>query len=282
MDSCKIQYASDLHLDETMPFDILLEPVASTLALCGDIGNPFSKIYFNFLKWCSEHWKTVILIAGNHEYFSDDSTITMRDIDVKIHEICTKLGIRFLQKGVFRDDEHKLLIVGCTLWTSPDLRQWDKIADGFIGEIGKRSEYKMVYVKDEYTNKSRYIHPSDITKINTEHIAFLEKTIKQARFDNFRVLVLTHHMPCKNLIDSKYRENPLSSCYANNLSYLFKEPIVGWICGHSHVAGSVRYTTGTLCALNPRGYKSEANTSGYTRDAVITIYRENIAVPKRA
>ena len=282
MDSFKIQYASDLHLDdESPPFEMIMDPVAPNLALCGDIGNPFSKIYHNFLKWCKTHWTSVFLIAGNHEYFTNDMTTTMDNTERRIHGICTELGIFFLQKGVYRDDTYKLLIVGCTLWSSPDIRKWDRINDGFIGDPGTRGDYKLINKYDEYTNKSRKLHPSDIIEINRDHVAFLEKVLKRAKLDGFRVLVLTHHLPSSILVDAKHKGNPLSSCYANNLDYLLKEPVVAWICGHSHTGVSVRNNAGTLCTMNPHGYKSEVLTSGYTRTALMTIYRENIAIVKR-
>ena len=282
MDSFKIQYASDLHLDdESPPFEMIMDPVAPNLALCGDIGNPFSKIYYNFLKWCKTHWTGVFLIAGNHEYFTKDVTTTMDNTEKRIQEICSELGIFFLQKGVYRDDTHKLLIVGCTLWSSPDIRKWDRITDGFIGDPGTRGDYKLINKYDEYTNKSRKLHPSDIIEINRDHVAFLEKVLRRAKLDEFRVLVLTHHLPSSILVDPKHKGNPLSSCYANNLDYLLKEPVVAWICGHSHTGVSVRNNAGTLCTMNPHGYKSEVLTSGYTRTALMTIYRENIAIVKR-
>jgi hypothetical protein len=283
MDSYKVQYASDLHLDnESPPFQMLLTPVAPALALCGDIGSPFSKIYYDFLKWCKERWSTVFLITGNHEYFMDKNSATMDSVENKIKEISSELGIHFLQKGVFRDEEHKLLIVGCTLWSSPDIRHWDKIAAGFIGNPGIRGDYKFINKYDEYTNTIRTVHPSDIVQINRDHIAFLEKVCKGAFIEGFRVLVLTHHLPTRELNGPKHKHNPLTTCYTNNLDYMFKEPIVAWICGHSHVASSIRIAqTGTLCTLNPHGYKSEALISGYCSSAVMTIYRENIAIVTR-
>ena len=280
MDSYAVQYASDLHLDnETPAFSMILKPVAPVLALCGDIGDPFSKVYYDFLKWCSERWSTIFLVTGNHEYFSEE---TMDSVEQKIGEVCSELGIIFLQKGIYREEKYKLIVVGCTLWSSPDVRRWDRIADGFIGDPGARGDYKFIHKYDEYTNFKRPVHPSDIVLINREHISFLEKVCKDAYINGWRVLVLTHHLPTRLLNSEKHKNNPLTTCYANDLDYMFKEPIVAWICGHSHNANTIRINnTGTLCTMNPLGYKSEALTSGYTKTALLTIYRENIATVKR-
>jgi hypothetical protein len=280
MGSYEVQYASDLHLDnESPPFDMILKPVAPNIALCGDIGDPFSTIYYDFLKWCKSKWATVYLLAGNHEYFSDDFK-NMAEIEDKIRTISNDLDIVFLQKNTVAVESHNLIIVGCTLWSSPNVRYWDKIADGFIGNPGTRGDYRLIYKNDEYTNLVRPLHPSDIIKINREHIAYLEKVCKEATIRGYKILVLTHHLPSR-LLNYKYKDHPLLMCYVNELDYLIQKPIVGWICGHSHSAYSLRFgNNGTLVTLNPMGYKSEAIVSGYTRSAVMTI-NENIAYVKR-
>jgi len=49
METYTLQYASDLHIDaESPPFHMLIEPVATELAILGDIGNPFSQLYKDF------------------------------------------------------------------------------------------------------------------------------------------------------------------------------------------------------------------------------------------
>jgi hypothetical protein len=147
METYKLQYASDLHLDaETAPFNMLIEPVAPDLALCGDIGDPFSTIYANFLKWVSGRWNRVFLLAGNHEYFSENPSINMEDVENQIRSVAAKAGpnIIFLQKDFYTIESHKLIVIGSTLWTIPSLRRWDMLVDGFIGDPGCRGEYKAI------------------------------------------------------------------------------------------------------------------------------------------
>ena len=95
--------------------------------------------------------------------------------------------------------------------------------------------------------------------------------------EGWRVIVLTHHMPTFMLNAPEFKDAALNSCYANNLDELFKEPVVAWICGHSHRATKKRCDTGTLLCLNPRGNKGEADKTGYVKKAVVTVYAENIA-----
>lgn len=44
------------------------------LALLGDIGNPFSEAYENFLAELSPKFKKIILIAGNTDYYNSDKS----------------------------------------------------------------------------------------------------------------------------------------------------------------------------------------------------------------
>jgi predicted phosphodiesterase len=291
MESYNLQFASDLHLDSSSPpFSMLLEPSVPDLALCGDIGNPWTQIYADFLTWCSIKFKRVFLISGNHEYFSDDKPHTIAETDKKIRAIVAKINkhnetstIVFLQKDIFLIESHKICIVGETLWSVPDLRHWDIISPGFIGDPGLRGEYKAIYKRDEYTGAYRTLHPSDITLIASEHQAYLNKVLNTTWGsipEGWRVIVLTHHLPSYSLNPQEFNKHPLKSCYSNSLEHLFKEPVVAWLCGHSHTAMIKRYDTGCLVALNPLGYANEAGKSNYSRNAIATVTFDNFATIK--
>jgi predicted phosphodiesterase len=290
MESYKIQYASDLHLDQDdVPFETLIDAVAPDLALCGDICSPWNKRYAEFLKWCSNRWTRIFLVSGNHEYFDegpdtwvDGETRGYLETETQIRNVVKSAGnnIYFLQENAFQIEQHKIMIIGTTLWTTPNIRRWDMLSSGVIGSPGCRGEYRAMWRKDEYTAQWRNFHPSDISAINNHQTTFLKKILNKSWGgvpEGWRVIVLTHHMPTFKLNAPEFADAPLNSCYANNLDELFKEPVVAWICGHSHRGTKKRCDTGTLLCLNPRGYKSEAGKTGYVKKAVVTVYAENIA-----
>ena len=257
--SYSIQYTSDLHLDGSVAFETLLKPVANDLALCGDIGDPFSEIYERFLRWCSRSWSRIFLISGNHEYFNSKGT--MKDTEQRIRSLCLNTNIVFLQKEAFFLAEHKIVIIGLTLWSQPDLRRWDQLSSGFIGDPGSRGEYKAIFKPDEYTGALRPLHPSDITQIHLEHREYLKKALNSTWGivpDGWSVIVLTHHMPTYLLNQNEFRDHPLNSCYASNLDALIKPPIQAWICGHSHSPASLLFGCYVFVTLNPYGYKGQA------------------------
>jgi hypothetical protein len=284
METYRLQYASDLHLETSnIDFDSILKPVGQDLALCGDIGDPFSVSYSEFLKWASLRWTRVFVLAGNHEYFTKNPNIVMSDVEEQINVVCREAGnnVFFLQKSLFKIDSLKIIIIGATLWTIPDIRRWSLLNDGFLGDPGYRGDYKEIYLKDEYTGKSRTAHPSDITKLCTDHIAFLSRTLNTTWGsipEGWRAIVLTHHMPTYLLNDKKYKDYELKSCYAVPLDHLLKEPVLLWLCGHNHIAKSLRMDSGCLIGLNPLGYKSQYGQTGFSSSAVVSVYRENIAI----
>lgn len=286
METYTLQYASDLHIDsESPPFHMLIEPVATELAILGDIGNPFSQLYKDFLSWCSKKWTTIYILAGNHEYLRDDPSILFADVDPQIRRVCHEAGpnIIFLQNELVFLEKYKIVILGSTLWSLPLMRNWDKLGSLCIGYPGNKGEYRSIYTKDDFSGKPRLFHPSDITAICLQNIAFIKKTLHPTWGsipEGWRVIVLTHHLPSFELAAAEYKNDPLISSYAVALDDLIKEPVIAWVCGHSHNANTLRFTSGTLACLNPLGYKTQVATSGYSRKAVIQVYRENIAIPR--
>ena len=288
MENYNLQYISDIHLEkDVVPFSLLIEPVASDLALCGDIGDPYSQVYSDFLKWCSMRWTRVFVITGNHEYFLDkpDYNKTVEKVDEHISNLCAKIGpnVLFLQKGVCLIEQYKIAVIGATLWAAPDIRRWDMLVDGFLGDPGLRGEYNAIFKVDDNTGLLRAFHPSDVINIHLEHKAFICKEVgpfPRVVPKDYRVVLLTHHMPTYKLNSKEFAEHPLRSTYASDLDCLMKEPIVAWVCGHSHDPKTVRFEeTGTLVTLNPLGYKTQ-NKNDYCRTATVVVHRENFATRK--
>ena len=71
-----LRILSDIHLElrNYIPKDIFPEKINSgieeVLILAGDIGDPFSNIYKEFLTLCRSTFSFVIVVAGNHEFYN--------------------------------------------------------------------------------------------------------------------------------------------------------------------------------------------------------------------
>ena len=246
-DHLRIQYISDIHLEQyKIAFEHNLnprqfvqpDPSAEILVLAGDIGNPEEPNYKLFLEWCSKSWKTVILVAGNHEFYG--SLRERRPVEQRleaIREVVKDLpNVHFLHRekvevrpGVF--------VLGCTLWTDvPEENRYDAMASV--------NDYR--YVGATFDELKAW-HHADRDWLKAELAAAA----------GGKAIVVTHHLPTFTAISRKFRGHPLNVCFATGLDALITEGApVAWFCGHTHEGGE--YTVGkTRILLNPRGYPSE-------------------------
>jgi hypothetical protein len=207
---------------------------------------------------------------------------TPSKVDAHIEALCKKIGpnVMFLQKGVCLIEQYKIAVIGATLWSAPEMRHWDLLADEFFGHPGLRGDYNAIFERDSNTGKLRAFHPSDAINIHMDHKYFIKQAVgpfSDVVPRDYRVIVLTHHMPTYKLCTA---DSPLRSNYGSDQEQLMKEPIVAWICGHGHEPKIMRFDTGTLVTMNPLGYKNEDKTR-FMRTAAIVVRRENIAMPMK-
>ena len=126
----KIQYMSDLHIEHFRNLDdfesqykskfgnSILEKSSSreVLILAGDIGNPMKDSYRDFLKKCSEKYRIVIVVAGNHECYNNEYWTVMKQMESVSAEF---ENVHFLeQRSVEVEiDGVKVVFIGCLLWS---------------------------------------------------------------------------------------------------------------------------------------------------------------------
>jgi hypothetical protein len=241
-----IQYSSDLHIDKFpkgTSFYSFITPVAPILILAGDVCPALHTLFTPFLTWCSRHWHTVILVAGNHEYYCKEQIIVPHtEIDVRIYAITERLkNIIYLQNaGKYVIPNTNITVIGSTLWSHIDENIHEEIR-------GKKGEYRYIYVGPE-----KPATPHDITALHTSHKAALRAAI-QSTPDNQTIIVITHHMPTERLLEPEYRQEAWRSCYASCDEDLFSKQIHTWICGHGHRSTTIRHKKMTL-RMNARGY----------------------------
>ncbi len=238
----RVQYASDLHLETVgnEPYSSILIPSAHILVLTGDICPVENSIYASFLRWCSQNWGFVLVVAGNHEYFCEHVPRTIPEIDAEIHKIVNQLpNVIFLQDGdsIVINGQR---FVGTTLWSKIDSGLWNST------ELLKKGDYTHTGVPP-----GRVSTPADIVALHTQQKARLESAIAASKEP---VIVITHHLPTYNLVSPEFKQHPLLSTYVSNLDYMITPNIRAWICGHSHTSRNWRSPSGTICTLNPRGY----------------------------
>jgi hypothetical protein len=250
-----IQYASDLHIDGWPPGtspSTFITPSAPHLVLAGDICSAWDPRYFQFLKWVSKHWTTVIVIAGNHEYHNTKRH-TIKETDAHIQDYCLKrknliylqCGTSYFVPGTF------VRIVGSTLWCAPDLNMWKKAAK-------KKGDYRAIWVDDPAATRGRRkLHPSDVSFLHLINKALLAWAI-QPNYAEETIVVATHYLPTKQLLEEEYRGEKWHSFYASDDDDLFESQVALWICGHGHRATRYSSPSGTLVVMNARGYNRQS------------------------
>jgi len=280
----KIAVCSDLHL-EFGDLDLTNDENADVLVLGGDIfvaddcknfGFVDEQImaatpsmlargerYRNFLKRCSERFKFVILIMGNHEHYHGDYAQTANVIHTVVGEFS---NVHFLDKewriinGV--------LFFGGTLWTDMNgedpetLRQIAYMMNDYRGVKNSNNtvSYRVPSLDennpDGFTFKERPANftPEDSVADHKDFLTKLDEVL--ALHSDLPVVVCGHHSPSKASTHPRYKDEVLmNGAYSTNLDnwILDRRQIKLWTHGHTHE--DFDYMIGTTrIVCNPRGY----------------------------
>ena len=266
----QIQYCSDLHIDKypvETPFETYVRPAAAILVIAGDICSVSNPLYTQFLQWCKRNWSTIILVAGNHEYYCNPNEIrTFDETDNRIRAICSQLNIYFLQGGQsIRLPGTNLRFVGSTLWSSIDSAIWSDVS-------AKKVEFLHTYQNCNHSIRTTI--PSDINALHALHKAQLFSAIAP-KSKNEIIIVVTHHMPTMNLLEAKYVTNDWRTCYASADDDLFTPNITAWICGHGHRATKYKIQNGPILLMNARGYIHDSNRTLDIYNPIETLFIKN-------
>ena len=266
MEELHVTICSDLHLEFYHNLEdcvflqkiLTVDPRSDTLIIAGDFGYPYgkkneiNKIYQSVLTKFKERFKHIIYVAGNHEYYQTiNMDLSIDYTDLWIKNICDQLGIHFLQKDSWI---HPLGVefVGCTLWTQISHEAYDRMNDSV------------------YAVKSRY----EYMGLHNDHLGWLEQKLENTTNPT---IVVTHHLPSYKGISPKFKDYE-NSGFATNLDHLFKNPVIGWISGHTHEPASVEIN-GIQLHINPIGYRGEKMIGKYSEKPFVFKYPTPTLIP---
>lgn len=239
----KIKYLSDLHLEFIHPLKInsfinKIKPNKDEICvLAGDIGNPYSKNYDEFMIFINNNFKKTFIIAGNHEYYNNGKTIDETKIFMKEYFNQYK-NISFLDNSYELYENY--YFVGCTLWS-------------YIND----TNYK---INDIYSIKS--LDCNKYNELNYESINFLENIITNNTKDSNNYIIITHHIPSFSLTDIIYNTprmipyNQWFCCEMDKFIEKNSNKIKVWIYGHTHQQ-SDKIMDNVRLICNPIGYPNE-------------------------
>lgn len=78
--------------------------------------------------------------------------------------------------------------------------------------------------------------------------------IEEARMAEVNLLVMTHYVPSRQLIEPRYRNYKNHRNFYSDLENLMEPPVVCWICGHSHSIQTKKINN-VFLGMNCVGYK---------------------------
>jgi len=255
----KIQILSDLHcecfgsLKTLNPFLESLTPEAEedreVVVLAGDIGTTGSEVsqtmFFYVLDYFNEHWKQVLYVPGNHEYYKNN----LWDCDklFKKWELLLDNFVLLERECFIRENYPDIRFIGATMWFPErplNSLYFDMMSDFHLikngmNELELRGEESIRYLK-------QYVQENDI--------------------------VITHHMPTYQSVPKRFKNSRLNDFFVNELA----EDIIAnnkpkiWIHGHTH--DSCDYMAGnTRVICNPYGYHGRESNSSFIYQLIIEV-----------
>jgi predicted phosphohydrolase len=237
-----LQVCSDLHLERNditeSDFEKILKPSSEILALAGDIGDPYSDIFEKFIVYCSKHFKYVLFVSGNHEYYYH----TITEVDQCIERLFGYFtNVIYLNNRIFEYDG--ITFVGSTLWSEilnnpdNDVEMWD---------LFQVCDYTLI---KDFTP----MYCDRLYKKNVEFIC--------DKLEHKSCIIISHHAPTYKCISEEYLGSKLNCVFASQLDNLLEHPnLVGWVYGHTHY-NYIRYKQHNFLYAN--GYRTDDyNSSG--------------------
>lgn len=205
----------------------------TVLILAGDIGDSYSEPYRRFLQAARHAYAVVILVPGNHEYYTDGA----RDMTV----VKEHLGRLARDTGVILLDNSDVIIrgfrfVGSTCWPLVPEEQF---------KVLKREGYGLV---TRISKDSHRLDPSDFKRLHDSDIKYLEDTVRESREP---CVVITHYPPSAMMIDDRFEHSPQIELHYNAELVDRVARTQGatplWCCGHCHT--SKRFWTRSMNTL---------------------------------
>jgi len=264
----KIREFSDLHLEfyksnENFEIPKLPDDKNTVLILAGDIilANRIAS-NMHFFKECSERFRDVIYIMGNHEYYGSHLVTGIKKINEALSELS---NVHVLDKQSIVIDNTAFICA--TMWSDFDkgnpicmmnaqgaMNDYKKIRYGPIGEPWKK-KISPAIIHAEFLRAKEFI---------------FDEIVVQKELGN-KVVVVTHMGPSYQSVAKEFRGDSLNGAYVSELGneIVMFEPEL-WFHGHTHV--SFDYMIGkTRVICNPFGYLHHEENPSFNCNFIIEV-----------
>jgi hypothetical protein len=240
---------SDIHIERDYPqvpkWDKIINKRCENIILAGDIGHlELFEQYSSFIFDICSNFKNVILVPGNHEFYSEKYDFEfLYKLLLKLKNICHNL---IILDNNYIDLDGNIRLYGTTLWCNIPYRNLEKNVPILCNN-----------------NK---IDNNWLNQKNQECIIKIQQNIKKAQNDNKRLIIISHYSPSLENLNPKNFECNIRFYYFCNLEYLFNRTnVYTWIYGHTH------YNKDYYSANNTRILSNQYRAKNYNRNKIIKI-----------
>jgi predicted phosphodiesterase len=223
------QIFSDIHIECSKEFP-RIKPLCDYLILAGDICTITNKNFIPFMEYCSQNWKRVVYVLGNHEFYIRRNKINKynpRTVDgVNLNDMIAMYkkaleaypNIHCLENE-YIDIHDDLRIYGSTLWTK---HVYDKrINDNmFI-----KNENIHVWSDNEVELLSEYLNLNTKKTIIVSHFPMIRKGTSHPKYDS-EDMDMVAYFAWDNLLSNLPRDN-IVCCIAGHTHYSFDHEYEG-------------------------------------------------------
>jgi predicted phosphodiesterase len=250
-----VQYMSDLHL-ERIKYNYQIVRAAPILILAGDIGRFCDyDLYRNFLAQQCDKFDSVLLVAGNHEFYGCSRAEGLDAAAKLVKDPGMHGRLYFLNRDRMDFPDSNLIILGCTLQSH--------IAPDYTA----------------LTNDFRRIKDWTVGAHNEEHnkdLDWLRESLHSLSASNPKpnIVIVTHYAPLSERTCHPGKEhNAVSQCFCSNALENLQQTqgmdhVSHWIFGHTH--WNVKFPVGQTIVRSNQLCNDEKNLSWWQKK---TIYR---------
>ena len=250
----KFQLFSDIHLEFLKEYPKII-PKADYLFLAGDIGKIGLQNFQYFFNYCSQNWKKVFYVLGNHEFYHNHKTYMTLLEEYK--QFCKQYPNVILldNEGIeLEDNGIKYFIYGSILWSNPSKE------DGI-------NDFYQIKMK----NKKNWNAPINLEQFKELHKEAMDKLKENIEKDN--LIVMTHFPPVRKIGKNttshpKYMGELQETYFANQLEKELYKNVKIWMSGHTHYCYDF-IDEKTRFISNAMGYPDE--DIKWNKDIIYTI-----------
>lgn len=245
------QLYSDIHIEFSKTFP-KIKPNCDYLILAGDIGKINTENFQMFFDYCSQNWKKVFYILGNHEYYHSSKTYDkLNGLYKEFFKQYT--NVILLDNSIYEIDD-ELIIIGSTLWS-------------MVSHTPYLNDFNKIYMYNEDRTRKIGITMERFQELHKESKKYILEQVNNNK--NKKIIIITHFPPSKvNTSHPKYnnQEEYLKNYYASDFIEEIPEDnnILLWCYGHTHYSNDMKHESGIRLLSNQVGYIKEGVTFNET------------------